>query len=180
MSTNKTSLFEEIIDLSNLYKKMKKEFRNIKVDNVDLEIEQLNVTLQSIKEYFDELLKVIPKDITLYIHNRLQIKLEKTFYYDTDDSKNNTMSIVLLEDKCAYQEHSVLDRNLENLCFEYGNEKTTLIQTSTLEFLITNWTEIKQLVNKGITDELYSMMNKQFDVLINKIQFLETLANWRV
>lgn len=170
----------EIIELSNLYNRTKKDFRNIKVNNVDLELEQLNVTLQSIKEYFDEILKVIPKDISLHINDRLQIRLEKTFFYDTPDKKNNTMSIVLLEDKWAYQEHSVLDRELENLVFGYGDEKTTLIQTSTLEYLITNWQEIKRLVNKGITEELYSIMNKQLDVIINKIQFLETLANWRV
>lgn len=55
--------------------------------------------MQSIKKYFDGLLNVIPKDISVYFGDRLQIRLEKTFFYDTKDSKNNTMSIVLLEDK---------------------------------------------------------------------------------
>lgn len=171
---------KEIIALKNLYTHTKKEFRNIKTDYIDSELELLDITLQSIKQYFDRLLEVIPKDIAIYFDDRLQIRLEKTFFYDTKDSKNNTISIVLLEDKYAFNEHSVLDRKYEGLCFGYGDEITTFIQTDTLEYLISNWVEIKKAVMQQTTSELKTMLKEQIDMLCQKIQFLETLENWRV
>lgn len=170
----------EITALKNLYTHTKKEFRNIKTDYIDSELEMLDITLQSIKQYFDRLLEVIPKDITVYFDNRFQIRLEKTFFYDTEDRKNNTMSIVLIEDKCAFHEHSVLDRKYEGLCFGYGDETTTFIQTDTLEYLISNWKEIKKAVMQQVTTELKDLINHQIDMLNHKIIFLETLEKWRV
>ncbi len=171
---------QEIIALNNLYTRTKKEFSEIKAENIDSELQQMNSTLQSIKEYFDRLLNVIPKDISIYFDGRLQIRLEKTFFYDTKDSKNNTMSIVLLEDKYAFHEHSVLDRNYEGLFFGYGDEITTFIQSDTLEYLTANWAEIKKSVVQHVTKELKALIKVQIDMLCQKIQFLETIENWRV
>ena len=171
---------KEIIALSDLYKRTKKEFKGIRTEYIDLELEQVNATLQSIKEYFDALLKVIPKDISLYLGDRLQIRLEKTFYYDTSDSKNNTMSIVLIEDSCAFQSHSVLDKKYEGLRFGFGDEITTFIQTDTLEYLTANWKETRELIHRGIVEELRSMMERQLHIISNKIQSLETLGSWKI
>lgn len=136
---------KEIMALNNLYTLTKKKFIEIKADNADSELKQLDSSLKSIKEYFDGLLEVIPKDISIYFDNRLQIRLEKEFFFDTKDSKNNIMSIVLLEDKYSFHEHSVLDRKYTGLCFGYGDEVTTFIEADTLEYLIVNWKEIKNL-----------------------------------
>lgn len=171
---------KEIIALNNLYTRTKKEFSEIETDNTDSELQQMDSTLESIKEYFDRLLNVIPKDISVYCGSRLQIRLEKTFFYDTKDSKNNTMSIVLLEDKYAFQEHSVLDRAYEGLFFGYGDEITTFIQPDTLEYLTANWTEVKNSVLQHVTKELKTMIKEQIDMLSQKLQFLEILGNWRV
>lgn len=78
---------KEIIALNNLYTRTKKEFSEIETDNTDSELEQMDSTLQSIKEYFDRLLDVIPKDMSIYFDGRPQIRLEKTFFYDTKDKK---------------------------------------------------------------------------------------------
>ncbi len=171
---------KEIIALNNLYARTKKEFLEIKADNTDSEFQHLDSTLQSIKEYFDGLLDVIPKDTSVYFSDRLQIRLEKTFFYDTKDSKNNKMSIVLLEDKYAFHEHSVLDRAYEGLLFGYGDEITTFIQPDTPEYLAVNWTEIKNSVVHHIIKELRAMIKEQINMLEQKIQFLETLENWRI
>lgn len=171
---------KEIIALNSLYIRTKKEFSKINADNNPCNLEQLDSSLQSIKEYFDGLLNVIPKDISIYFGDRLQIRLEKTFFYDTKDSKNNTMSIVLLEDKYSFHEHLVLDREYEGLFFGYGDEITTFIQTDTLEYLTANWKEIKDSVVCHITKELKTMIQEQLDMLIQKIQFLETIEDWRV
>ncbi|MCI9314199.1 MAG: hypothetical protein HFI57_04320 [Lachnospiraceae bacterium] len=171
---------QEIIALNNLYTRTKKEFSEIKSDNADSELQQMDFTLQSIKGYFDGLLNVIPKDISIYFDDRLQIRPEKTFLYDTKDSKNNTMPIVLLEDKYAFHEHSVLDRTYEGLFFGYGDEITTVIQPDTLEYLTANWAKIKKSVVQHITKELKTMIKEQIDMLCQKIQFLEILENWRV
>ena len=171
---------KEIIALNNLYTRTKKEFSEIKADNTNSELQYMDSTLQSIKEYFDKLLNVIPKDISIYFDDRLQIRLEKTFFYDTNDRKNNTMSIVLLEDKYAFHEHSVLDKAYEGLFFGYGDEITTFIQPDTLEYLTAIWTEIKKSVVQHVTKELKTMIKEQIDMLCQKIQFLETLENWRV
>lgn len=170
---------KEIIELSSLYTHTKKRFRTITTDNVDTELDQLNICLESIKQYFNGLLNIIPKDISVYFGGRLQIKLEKTFFYDTKDSRNNMMSIVILEDKFSFQEHAVLDRKYEGLCFGYGDEITSFIQTDTLEYLIVNWKEIKKLIEQSITRELRSLLNKQIESLDNKITFLKTLEHWR-
>lgn len=170
---------EEIIALSRLYQKTKKEFHDIKTEYASLELGQLNATLCSIKGYFDSLLEIIPKDISLYIGGRLQIKLEKKFYYDTKDSKNNTMPLVLLEDRLVFQRHSVLDRKYEGLIFGYGDEITTFIQTDTLEFLITNWKKVKAQAEQNVVHELCSMANRQLDAIFSRIQFLDTLENWK-
>ncbi len=171
---------KEIIALNNLYIRTKRELSEIEAGNSDSEFEQSNPTLQSIREYLNGLLTVIPKDISIYFDDRLQIRLEKTFFYDTDDTKNNKMPIVLLEDKYAFHEHSVLSRAYEGLYFGYGDEITTFIQTDTLEYLIVNWKEIKDLVIQSITKELKDMINGQIDILHHKIQFLEILEDWRV
>lgn len=171
---------KEIIALKNLYIHTKKEFRSIKADYIDSELELLDITLLSIKQYFDRLLEVIPKDIAICFDDRLQIRLEKTFFYDTRNSKNNTMSIVLIEDKYAFHEHSVLDRKYEGLCFGYGDEITTFIQTDTLEYLISNWKEIRKAVMQQVTAGLKDLINHQLDMLNQKIMFLELLEKWRV
>lgn len=170
----------EIISLKNLYTHTKEEFRNIKIDYINSELEMLDITLQSIRQYFDRLLEIIPKDISICFGDRLKICLEKTFFYDTEDSKNNTMSIVLIEDKYAFHEHSVLDRKYEGLCCGFGDEITTFIQTDTLEYLISNWKEIKKAVMQQVTTELKGLINHQIDMLNQKIVFLETLEKWRV
>lgn len=171
---------KEIIALNDLYTRTKREFSEIETNNSDSEFEQLDPTLQSIREYLNGLLTVIPKDISIYFDDRLQIRLEKTFFYDTDDTKNNKMSIVLLEDRYAFHEHSVLNRTYEGLYFGYGDEMTTYIQTDTLEYLIANWQEIKRSVIHGITKELKAMIKEQLDMLHHKIQFLEILEDWKV
>lgn len=171
---------KEIIELNDLYIRTKKEFSEIKADNTAYNLEQLDSSLQSIKEYFDVLLNVIPKDISIYFGDRLQIRLEKTFFYDTKNSKNNTMSIVLLEDKYSFHEHLVLDRKYEGLFFGYGDEITTFIPTDTLEYLTANWKEIKNSIECHVTKELKTMIKEQIDMLIQKIQFLETIEDWRV
>lgn len=171
---------KEIIALNSLYIRTEKEFSEIKAGNTACNLEQLESSLQSIKKYFDGLLNVIPKDISVYFGDRLQIRLEKTFFYDTKDSKNNTMSIVLLEDKYSFHGHLVLDRKHEGLFFGYGDEITTFIQTDTLEYLTANWKEIKDSVVCHITKELKTMIKEQLDMLIQKIQFLETMEDWRV
>lgn len=171
---------KKIIALNNLYTRTKKEFSEIETDNTDSELEQMDSTLQSIKEYFDRLLDVIPKDMSIYFDGRLQIRLEKTFFYDTKDKKNNTMSIILLEDKYAFHKHSVLDRAYEGLFFGYGDEITTFIQPDTLEYLTANWAEIKKSVVQHVTKELKTLIKEQIDMLCQKIQFLELLENWRV
>ncbi len=170
----------EIIALSNLYNQTKKKYKEIRTEFTELELTQSDITLVSIKKYFDEMLEVIPKSISINLDDRLQIKLEKTFYYDTLNSKNNSMPIVLLEDKYAFHPHFVLDRTQEGLHFGFGDEVTTFIQTDTLECLITNWKTVKRLVNQGITIELRSILEKQLNMIINKMQFLETLENWKV
>lgn len=77
---------KEIIALNNLYIRTKRELSEIEAGNSDSEFEQLNPTLQSIREYLNGLLTVIPKDISIYFDDRLQIRLEKIFFYDTDDT----------------------------------------------------------------------------------------------
>lgn len=170
---------KEIAALSSLYQRTKKEFREIKTEYADKELGQLNTALSSIKGYFDALLKIIPKDISLYIGSRLQIKLEKNFFYDARACKNHTMFIVLFEDKYAFQEHSVLDRKYEGLHFGYGDETTAFIQADTLEYLTANWMEIKKLTEHGIAYEIRSIINRQLDTIFSKIQFLNTLENWK-
>lgn len=170
---------KEIIELSSLYAHTKKRFRAITTDNVDTELDQLTICLESIRQYFNGLLKIIPKDISVYFGDRIQIKLEKTFFYDTKDSRNNMMSIVILEDKFSFQEHTVLDRKYEGIRLGYGDEITSFIQTDTLEYLIVNWKEIKRLIEQSVTKELRSLLNKQLESLDNKITFLKTLENWR-
>lgn len=171
---------KEIIALNNLYTRTKKEFLEIKADNTDSEFQHLDSTLQSIKEYFSRLLNVIPKDTYVYFNDRLQIRLEKTFFYDARDSRNNTMFIVLLEDKYAFHEHSVLDRTYKGLFFGYGDEITTFIQPDTLEYLAANWTEIKNSVVQHIIKELRAMIGEQINMMNQKIQFLKILENWRI
>lgn len=170
---------KEIIELSSLYTHTKKKFRSITTDYVDWELDQLNICLESIKQYFNGLLDIIPKDISVYIGDRLQIKLEKSFFYDTKDSKNNIMSLVILEDKFAFQEHSVLEREHEDLRFGYGDEITTFIGTDTLEYLTANWTEIKKTVDQSITKELRFLLDRQLETLDTRITFLKTLENWK-
>lgn len=171
---------KEIHALSSLYQRTKKEFKEIKTEYADMELDQLDTALSSIKRYFDALLEIIPKDISLYIGNRLQIRLEKTFFYDTEKERNHKISLVLIEDRYAFQKHSVLDREYEGLSFGYGDEITTFIQTDTLEYLTANWKEIRKLTEQGIASELRSMINRQLDTIFNKIQFLHTMKNWRI
>lgn len=170
---------QEIIALNNLYARTKKDFLEIENDNTDSELQHMDSLLQSIKEYFDGLLDVIPKDISIYFGGRLQIRLEKTFFYDTRDTKNNTMPIVLLEDKCAFQEHSVMDKKYAGLCFGYGDEVTTFIHPDTLKYMAAHWQEIKAFVSRAITKELKAMVMEQINMLGQKIQSLEMLENWR-
>lgn len=67
---------KEIIALNSLYIRTEKEFSEIKADNNPCNHEQLDSSLRSIKEFFDGLLNVIPKDITIYFGDRLQIRLD--------------------------------------------------------------------------------------------------------
>lgn len=170
---------KEIIELSNLYTHTKKKFRTITTDNVGRELDQLNICLESIRQYLNRLLNIIPKDISVYFGDRIQVKFEKTFFYDTKDSRNNMMSIVILEDKFSFQEHAVLDRKYEGLRFGYGDEITSFIQTDTLEYLIVNWKEIKRLIEQNVTKELCFLLDRQLETLDSKITFLKTLENWR-
>lgn len=89
------------------------------------------------------------------------------------------MSIVILEDKFSFQEHTVLDRKYEGIRFGYGDEITSFIQTDTLEYLIVNWKEIKRFIEQSVTKELRSLLNKQLESLDSKINFLKTLEHWR-
>lgn len=171
---------KEIMALSNLYTNTQKNYRTIIVDNADSELEQMNICLQSIRQYFNRMLLIIPKDISIYFGNRIQIRMEKTFFYDTASNKNNIMPIVILEDKWAFQEHFVLDPKYEGLHFGYGDEITNFIQTETLEYLIINWKEIKKTVEQNIIKELCFLLNKQLESINNKMLFLKTLENWRI
>ena len=73
---------KEIIELSNLYTHTKKKFRTITTDNVGRELDQLNICLESIRQYLNRLLNIIPKDISVYFGDRIQVKFEKTFFYE--------------------------------------------------------------------------------------------------
>lgn len=170
----------EIIALNDLYLRTKKEFMGTKAGNADAGPRQLYLIRQSIKNYSDGLLDAIPKDSSVYFGERLQIRLEKKFFYDTEDSRNSKMSIVLLEDRYAFHEHSVLDKKYEGLCFGYGDEVTAFIQTDTLKYLAANWQEIKNPVEQHIAGELETMAAGQTRMLDRQIHCFEGLENWRI
>ena len=56
---------QEILALSNLYKDTTKKFRTIKQEYIDDEVEITHIALDSITQYFMELLQAIPKDFYL-------------------------------------------------------------------------------------------------------------------
>jgi hypothetical protein len=172
-------MMQEILELSTLYNDTKKAFREVKLKRFDEETTQYITTIDDMKQYFDRLLDIIPKDVSINVGDRLTISFEKSFYYDTKETKNNVTPIVLIDDKYSSQKHYVLDKDFDSLCFGYGNEKTEFIHIDTLEYMVMNWSEIKKLVNFGIVEELYRLLDRQLQTIMDKIQFLETLNNWR-
>jgi hypothetical protein len=172
-------MMQEILELSTLYNDTKKAFREVKLKRFDEETTQYITTIDDMKQYFDRLLDIIPKDVSINVGDRLTISFEKSFYYDTKETKNNVTPIVLIDDKYSSQKHYVLDKEFDSLCFGYGDEKTEFIHVDTLEYMVMNWNEIKKLVNFGIIEELYRLLDGQLQAIMDKIQFLETLNNWR-
>ena len=57
---------QEILALSNLYKDTTKKFRTIKQEYIDDEVEITHIALDSITQYFMELLQAIPKYFYIY------------------------------------------------------------------------------------------------------------------
>lgn len=171
---------QEILALSNLYKDTTKKFRTIKQEYIDDEVEITHIALDSITQYFMELLQAIPKDFYISYNITLFIKFEKNFYYEDFEHNIQTIPIVLFEDKCVYEKNMVLRESLTNYKCAYGGEKLTHMHLSTLEYLITNWNGIKDIISKAITKELYNLINQRLNTIMDKIKFLEILNDWRI
>lgn len=171
---------QEILALSNLYKETTKKFRTIKQEYIDDEVEITHIALDSITQYFMELLQAIPKDFYISYNNTLFIKFEKSFYYEDFEHNIQTIPIVLFEDKCVYEKNMVLRESLTNYKCAYGDEKLTHMHLSTLEYLISNWNGIKDVISKAITKELYNLINQRLNTIMDKIKFLEILNDWRI
>ena len=161
---------QEILALSNLYKDTTKKFRTIKQEYIDDEVEITHIALDSITQYFMELLQAIPKDFYISYNNTLFIKFEINFYMKTLNITFRLFQLCYLKINVFMKKNMVLRESLTNYKCAYGDEKLTHMHLSTLEYLITNWNGIKDIISKAITKELYNLINQRLNTIMDKIK----------
>lgn len=168
-----------IQELCNLYTEMKKRFRAIKLDCLDEENALEHIVFSDIKNYLTELLNIIPKDIDIHFADRLTIHLWKNAPYYSKDGDTLWTDIVLIDDVEA-KECMAFDENFHSLQFVSFESKAEYLRLNTLEFMCSDWQEIKKSILNQTAEQLNYYILSQLERIKSKQEKLQTFKDWGI
>lgn len=168
-----------IQELCNLYAEMKKRFKTISIDCLDEENALEHIVFSDIKNYLAELLNIIPRDIDIYFADRLTIHLwRNAAYYDKGGTTLWT-DIVLIDDVEA-KDCMAFDENFHGLQFVSFESKAEYLRLNTLEFMCSNWQELKKAILNQTAEQLNYYILRQLERIKSKQEKLQTFKDWGI
>lgn len=168
-----------IQELCNLYTEMTKRFRAIRLDCLDEENALEHIVFSDIKNYLAEHLNIIPKDIDIHFADRLTIHLWKNAPYYDKDGKTMWTDIILIDDIEANECMSI-DENFYGIQFVSFESKAEYLRLNTLEFMCSNWQEIKKTILNQIAEQLNYYILRKLERIKSKQEKLQTFKDWGI
>lgn len=166
-----------IQELCSLYTEMTRRFRDIKLNLLDEENVLEHIVLDDMKAYLMELLAILPRDIDIHFSDRLVIRLWRNAPYYNRGGESLSANIILIDD-AESAECMVVDENFQGLQFAACNGKTEYLRLGTLEFMCSNWKELKKSILNQTAEQLDDYILKQLERIKGKQEKLQAFKDW--
>lgn len=170
---------KSIQELCSLYTEMTKRFREIRLDVLDKEDALEHVVSSDIRDYLTELLKILPRDVDIHYNNRLTIRLWHNAPYSDKKGESLWTEIILIDDNEA-KECMSFNENFHDLQFAAYDGKCEYLRLNTLEFMCSQWKEIKSEVLNQTAEQLNEYILRQLERIKRKKEKLQSFHDWRV
>lgn len=168
-----------IQELCSLYTETTKRFRDICTNLLDEEITLEHVVLNDIKDYLMELLAILPRDVDIHFSDRLTIRLWKNAYYQNESGESLSADIILVDDVMA-EKCMVFDKNFQGLQFTACDVEAEYIRLNTLEYMCSNWQEIKKEILSQTAEQLGYYITKRLETIKSRHDRLNAFKDWRL